>query len=275
MGRRRLADLFVVGREVVFDDGNGEAVKVWLQKISPLDHQNALRRANQARARVLARQLSDGSEWDISVAEATEMKREDKVNYLVMDEITGRIPAWEAELGSEEEWSKDGYLDGLKDSWEDGLSRRYQEDPTDEEAVHVFAEITRYTQIVEQRIDDEKEALTRDYEQRTDEEITHKVAEKLNQSKGDIAWLNEFRRCEIWLAVRDPRDHNKRYLESREELDMCSQEVLLRLLDEYREMSVDVTEGKDLPEPDNSSDSSESLENPEPAQASGLQAATA
>lgn len=266
---RRLSDLFVVGREVVFDDGQGDPVTVWLQKISPLDHSTALRRANQARARVVARQLDDASEWEVSITEAVEMSREAKIEYLVLDEIQGKLPAWEAELGDEEEWKKDGYLQGLKDSWDDGMSDRYAQDETDEEAAHVFNEMKRYTDLVQKQIDGEKENRTRDFETNDDDWLNHKVAEKLNQAKGDIAWLNEFRRSEIWLALRDPRDHNVRYLDSRDELDMLSQQVLIKLLTEYSEISVDPTEGKGSPEPDNSSDSSDSPESPEPAPASG------
>lgn len=270
MGKsRRLSDLFVVGREVTFDDGQGEPVKVWLQKISPLDHSTALRRANQARAKVVARQLDDTSEWEVSLTEAVEMTRAAKIDYLVMDEITGKIPAWEAELADEEEWKKDGYLQGLKDSWEDGMSKRYADDPTDEEAAHVFNEMQRYTDLVQKQIEGERENRTRDFDTQDEEWLNHKVAEKLNQAKGDIAWLNEFRRSEIWLAVRDPRNHNERYFDSREELDLLSQPVLIRLLTEYSEISVDPTEGKGSPEPDNSSDSSDSPESPEPAPASG------
>ena len=50
---RSLKDLYVVGKEVVLTDGEG-GVTVWLQKLNPVDHDTALRKANARRGATLA-----------------------------------------------------------------------------------------------------------------------------------------------------------------------------------------------------------------------------
>lgn len=275
MTPRRLSDLYVIGAPVVFDDGEGDPIEVWLQKISPLDHETALRRANLIRARVLARHADQSTDYEIARLEAEEMTAEDRISYLVMDAVSKKIPAYEAEASSEEPWSKDGYLQGLRDAWSDGLDERYQKDPEDPDALNVFNEMNKFMAIIEKRVEGEKVNLKREFEEKDEAWVLEQVTSKFLDGKADTAWLNEFRRAEIWLATREANNHRKHYFEKRDELDEVSQEVLVRLLNEYRALSVDATEGKDSAAQDSSSDLSESPENQETQTPSGLQAAEA
>ena len=76
--------------------------------------------------------------------------------------------------------------------------------------------------------------------------------------------------CELWLSVRDPENHNIRYFETREEIEHLSLEVRGTLLDEYRSISIDLVEGKELPAEATFSDSSTPPESPETEPSSGL-----
>ncbi len=267
---RRLSDLYVLGKTVSFDDGAGDPVEVWLQKISPLDHEAALRRANQARAQVLARQEADNIDRDIASLEAEELGPQSRIEYLVLDQVAKKAPALESEIASEEPWSENGYLQGLRDAWTDELAQRYLENPEDPEALHVFSEMKKFTEAVQERIEAEKDDIRADFEGRDEQYIFDKVVEKFLQNRADTVWLAEFRRAEIWLGTRDPKNRRKRYFEERSEIDELSQEVLIRLLTEYRSLIADPIEGKDLAAPHNSSESSESPENQETENPSGL-----
>ena len=272
MTPRRLADLYVVGKEVVFDDGAGDPVKIWLQKISPLDHETALRRANLTRSRILARNEASAVEADTALFEAEQMGHESRVEYLIVDAVQKKMPAFEAEAAAEEPWSKDGYLQGLRDAWADGLEARYLEDPEDEEALHVFNEMKKFSDIVQERIEEEKESVRADLETRDEKWVLNEVADRFLQSRADLSWLTEFRKAEVWLAARDPKNHRKRYFDDRSDVDELAQEVLIKLLEEYRDLIVEPVEGKDSAAQDTSLPSSESPDKQETDAPSGLTA---
>src|SRR3954469_5704211 len=59
---RRLGDLFVVGREVTFDDGQGAPISVYVRKLNTSEHERALRRANSERSKVLAAKTDKDSD---------------------------------------------------------------------------------------------------------------------------------------------------------------------------------------------------------------------
>ena len=62
MKRRRLADLYVRGKEVELNDGSGEPVVVWLHKLNGVDRESCLRRANAAKARFMIEADHEDSE---------------------------------------------------------------------------------------------------------------------------------------------------------------------------------------------------------------------
>lgn len=265
--KRRLTDLFVVGREVKFDDGHGEPLTVWLQKLNPVEHETAMRRAAGARSRVLSGK--DAAETELAQDEAEQLGREGWIEYLTSDVLSRKFPAIEAELAAEEEWSKDDYLQGLRDVWDSTMKNLLEEEPEAVDAQTVRDELQRFADALEQRIDGERENIRKDFEGKDDEDLERRVVDRLIGTRADLAWLGEFRKCEVWIATRDPDNHRKRYFESREEVDDLSHPVLLRLMTEYAELNVDPQEGKDSGVIPNSSPWSDSLDEEEMAEASG------
>lgn len=264
----RLEDLFVVGQELTIEDArNGRSVTVWLQKLNSLEHEKAMRRASAARSRVLSGR--EESELEMAQDEAGQLGREGWVEYLTADALNKKIPSIESELAAEEEWAESDYIQGLRDVWDATMRYIYEDDPLDAEASKIKEELKRFRDELEKRIDGERESIRRDFETKNSEDLERRVVDRLIQARGDMVWLAEFRKCEIWLATREPDDHHQLYFESRETVDKLSHEVLVQLMSAYQELSVEPIEGKDLGATHNSSASSESPEQQETDDSSG------
>lgn len=275
---RRLADLYVVGKMVAIDDGQGDPVEVWLQKLNPIDQEKAMRGANAARARFLAiRKDTDSDEYNSLYSQVYDVGDVDQlVEYLIAPELGKLAIARESELAEEDEWANDNYLQGLRDAWEGndetpGLMEVYHRNPEDKEAAAVYAGLKKFMEQVEKSLEGERKALKKEYANRDIERLREDVLVQLIDVQADIEWMKEFRKAEVWLAVREPNDPKKRYFSTREEVDELSLEVQTRLMEAYRSLSVDVVEGKDLEATEDSSPSPEPQSPQETVPSSGLQ----
>jgi hypothetical protein len=273
--RRRLQDLYVTGTAVHLDDGAGE-VEVWVQKLTPVDHETAMRRANAARARCLTVKKSpDSEEYQSCAMDVYETDDDALIAEIVEGELAQKRLALEAELAADEEWSKDDYLQGLEDAWSGGLNMTYGESPDDPEAKRVFIELKRFTDTVDEHLEDERQRLLKDRGTLSREELEERVIKERIETIADLEWMKEYRKCELWLSLRDPEDHNKRYFRQRPEVDELAQEVLGPLVRAYQDLAVEVLEGKDSGETPDSSPSSEPSTPGEGEQLSGQEGAAA
>jgi hypothetical protein len=272
--RRRLEDLYVIGRELSLDDGNDDPVVVWLQKLSPLDHDKAIRRAAAAKARVLiTRHDHDTESWQQAYSDVDELGGRDAlVEYLIAEEAAQIRESAERELAFAEEWSKDGYLTGLQDLWEDEekpMNVKYAEDPEDPDARRIFLELKRFSDTVEEKVAPEIEGLKRDYVEMPEEEIRERAVGQLIDLKSGLAWLREYRHCEVFFATREVGNHDVYYFSHHETVDRLATEVFVELSNAYQEMVVDIASGKDSPKSTSSSPSSEPPSEEEPSPVSG------
>lgn len=266
--RRKLLDLYKRGTEIMLNDGEGDPVTVWLEKLNPLDHDAALRRANAERARILIiRNDHDSEEYLSAYNDAVDFgDRDALIDYLVSIELADKIMSIEAELAADEKWSTNNMLDGLRDAWADGLDELYHsaetEEDRDSEAVRVFTALREFSTTVEVHVEKERVRLTRDYETVSDDELRTKVTDAFIETRANTRWLREYQRSLIFLAVRDPENHKEYYFESRKDVDQLATEVLDPLIDAYDALVVEVIEGKDSPQ---ATDSSVLSERPEGA----------
>lgn len=275
MPKRRLEDLWVVGRFEEFDDGKGEPVKVWLQKLSPVDTGAALRRANAARARVktLKQDRESDDFQDIWLEVLGWEDKDSLVAYLVVERQVRIEERVEAELAGEEEWANEGYLQGLRDSWAGGLEDAHIADPDSPEgqdAERVLAELTRFAGVAEQRCQPEIEAAKAELATRSIEDLREMALDRIINYRASEAWMEEFHRCELFYGVHPAENPRARYWRQRAELDALSGEVLNRLYMVYADLSVDVVEGKGSGETPISSGSSEPPPEPAMGESSGL-----
>jgi hypothetical protein len=245
MKTRTLADLYVRGREVKLDDGNGPPVVVWVQKLNPIENEKALRRANAYRATIFTQARDQESEMFLSaLSEVSRLTRDEILDQLSMLEVGVQQPAIEAEIEAEEEWSKDGYLQGLYDAWNDGLAEKYAEDPEDPEALRVFNAMQVFAKQVEKQVEKQIAFMRDELDTQETEKLRKKLGEATLLSRVDLQWMAEFRRCQVWLSVRDPKNHRAYYFDGRAEVDVLEQDTLLDLIRAYSEIEVDGVEGK-------------------------------
>lgn len=248
----KLSDLYVLGKELEVTGPEG-TVTVWLQKMNPVDHETALRRANARRANVLSisrfNDDSDEKKVELRASYMNELfdvapDRDSIIEFLATDRVSKVYAAREAELAAEDEWAEDDYLQGLKDSWNDEMSERFVMDAEDEEAARVMAELNRFNDELTKELVSEREVAVREFEGWSDEKLVKEATDKLIEAAADMEWLTEYRKCELWKGVRDPKT-KKFYFNSREEVDQLSGVILSQLIQGYSNLNVDSVEGKD------------------------------
>lgn len=257
--KRRLTDLWVVGRELTLDDGEGEPITVWLQKINAIESSEATRRCDAARARMLASRNSDDDEWQSMVTTVREYAGGDKariVGFLVLDKRNELERVAEAKLANEEEWSKDNYIQGLMDAWRDDLERRWLADNDDTEAANCKAELDRFAKEVADDVDSEVSLLTDAWGEEPSGQLEERMAQKLIEVDAGQAWMVELWACQIYFGTREVDNHKQRYFMSRDEVDTLAPRTYEALRQAYADLEVDVAEGKGLPAPTPSSPSS-------------------
>jgi hypothetical protein len=258
--KRRLTDLWVVGRELTLDDGEGDPVTIWLQKINAIDSAEATRRCDAARARLLAAKREDDDEWRSvvnTVREYANGANSRLVDFLLLEKHGDIQQSVEARLSNEEEWSKDNYIQGLYDAWREGLERRWLTDHDDEEASRCKAELDRFTAQVTADVESEVELLREGWSEQTGEQLEDRMAEKLLEMDAGQAWMTELWACQIYYGTREPEDRKQRYFTSREEVDALAPRTFESLREAYANLEVDIAEGKGSPAPTPSSPLSE------------------
>jgi hypothetical protein len=258
---RSLADLFVRGVELTLDDGGG-AIQVWLQKLNPVERETVIRKADSARARSLAGQNDKESEIYLSaIGDIDSLDRETKITMLVESERSRVTPMVQEEISLQDQWANEDYLQGLRDSWADKLNKRFLEDPDDVEAQRVQKELQRYVDQVNEAIEVKMADHRAQFSEAIPEkEIDNSVLKLTFKLRGDMVWVNEYQRSEIWQAVRKCEaekteegwdhskcDHKEKALPTRDDVDALMEPTLARLSGALLELTVDPLEGKDSP----------------------------
>jgi hypothetical protein len=281
MKKRRLSDLYVRGRELSVNDGEGEPIKVWVSKLNEIDRESVLRRANAAKARfMIDADDEDSEQFAAMYAESRDINsRHELILFIVSDDVNSARRRIESQTaGDEETWSKEGYLQGLVDAWigdetNPGLSATIQEDPADPEARRVSDELDRFEQEVRARVEAETHTLVKDWEDVDIDVLRRKATHLLLELKSSEEFVREFQRQQIFYSIREPNDHRKRYFATITEVDDLDEELRKYLVEQYESLVVPPDEGKESPPPADSSNSSDAPE--EAPETSGLVAASA
>ena len=259
--KRRLTDLYTFGKEVTINDDSGEdPVTVYLAKITELEQRQAIEKSSAARAKFLKieRDKNDPQRYFYvdQLETITDITSEQALAEIAAaGDLMEVHQSIEARLEEEEEWTKNGYLQSLRDAWIDGAEEDYLKDQEDEDAKRIYTELNRFAEQVEDEFESAKVDVLSDYMNRGIQELLDICVDKLIEIEGSTSWVEEFNRWRLFFAVRDPDNHKERYFESREELDYLSGEVVKTLVDHYESMSVAGTEGKDSAATQDSSDS--------------------
>lgn len=296
---RKASDLLVRGRPIVLSDedvdyekriGDGgepehdesgaviwdrvvlPPVTVWIAKLNSLEMDEARKHASRFRAIEMAR-LTDanGVDWQATYDQVAEMSREEIVQLLTDREMLGRRPVITArvlgelitgEEGDEEEneWAKDGYIEGL---WAE--MRASQERGEEPETDRIKAELDRFNEIVNEELKDEEDTQYAVFDSLGDEALLEKGATMMLEFEAGSRAQSEYELACIYFATRncagpdldDPRQrkclcrgankkHLDRHFESVDEVRGSDDEVRLTLLSTFEKIVVDPDEGKDL-----------------------------
>ena len=260
----RLGDLFVVGKHftVVGEGQDGEEIEipVWIQKLNPSEHEKAFIAGNSARAVVFAMKnehdREEKSKQYLSIVTEIDEISEDRnalVDLLAMTKTMELRVRREQELAHEEPWSENNYYQGLVDAWLEELQERYEDNPEDPEAKRVQEELSKFNEIVDNRVAKERDRVVEELLARPDEVLRKEAIEMIIESQADAIWVNEFRRHQIYYATRDPETKH-RYFEDVEEVFSLDPRIESQLNQFIDQVNVDSTTGKSSQEPQDSSD---------------------
>jgi len=246
--RRRLSDLYVVGEEVTFEDPEGDPIVVWVQKLSPVQHESVLRDSGAARAPILAlKRLPVGhDDLDPYESELEESLRQLSVAEILSAKKEGTIrAAKEDEVAAEDEWDKENYLQSLTDAWQDPLMAEWAKDNEHVEAKRVHDELERFNEQVEKKVKGEMRHVLKDYENMDKEEAHLEALHQIIDFASDVRWMTEYRRQEVYYAVRVSEDKRRElYFDGVEEVGELSTTVFQRLLKTFQNLAVNPLEVK-------------------------------
>jgi hypothetical protein len=253
--RRRLSDLFVVGEELEFDDGIGEPIKIWVQKLTNGETQQAVEASRPAKTKITAiKRLPDDHPAKLRYLDELESEgfdtQETLIDYLIQNKLEEERYSAEARIGAEDEWAKDDYLIGLQDAWNSELEEIWikgekEDEEKFKEADRVYKELRKFTDQVDREVEAARQELIYEYDDFSLEALQRKAVNKLIDDHGDNALLAAFRKQQLFYATRDGDNHSRRYFESVNEIDTLPTKIHSKLLLTYLEISVDGMEGKD------------------------------
>lgn len=272
--RRRLSDLYIVGKPFTVSDDQGE-VEVWLQKLNPLERETAIRKSGAMRARTLAYYMDkESDQYQAAVNDVVDFysDRESITQMIIATDLMKSRQSVEAEVAADEKWSKDGLLIGLIDSWQEELKDRFAEDPNDVEAKKVFDLMGEFDAEVDERVQAQKVRLEKEKLDLALEELRDVAVERVIETQAINAFIEEFDVQRLLFGVREPDDHKEYYFKDRLEIKALPENLRSTLTIAYAELEVDVIEGKDSPGTEDSSPSSEESGTEDQVPASGLKA---
>ena len=256
--KRSLKDLYQIGKvyeirgPVQGEDDVIEMVDipVWVSKISQLEERECANRASRARGALqailhLPLDHSDWDEYKYRVLDYDMAGRDDQIIFLINTEMEQYKLSAREKLADTDEWAKDDYLISLEEAWESSLRDVYIQDSDDPEAKRVFDALKKFMDEIEKEVEAEQINLIEGYSDETDEEILEKTLRGFIDAESNAAFVNEFRKWQIFYSIRQVDDHSERYFESREELDYLDDTILADLKEAFMSMSVDALEGKD------------------------------
>lgn len=246
---RKLVDLYKSGVEVIFEEGTQDEVVVWVQKLIPPETQQALKRANTERSKVLTiKHLPAGSESREefrSDLERVYTTREDRVSLIASEAIAQAFESAQAEEAGREEWTKDDYLTGLQESWDDDVQGKIDAgEEVEPESQRIYDEIQRFNARVAENYKKRETKIFRDYKAKSQADLDEEALTALIEAEATSAWLQEFRKSQVWLATREMTNHRELYFENRSEIDELATQVLTRLLTTYTALEVSPSDAK-------------------------------
>jgi hypothetical protein len=275
--RRRLGDLYVRGKEFTVDDGTGDPVTVWLQKLNELERDAVLRRASACKARYLLDAEQEETELFVGTMSSVReyVDRPGMIDIVIGEDLVKAQQRIEAQITHDENgWGKDNKIGDLIDAWTGsddtpGFAAAFAEDENDPEALRIKGEVEAFEADVARAVEEERQRLIADCEDKPENELSRLAAHQILKRRADEEFMKEWNRQQIFYAIRELDDHHKRYFGTLQEVDDLHDYVREMLERQCSLLFVEASEGKDSPLVTNSSTSSEPTDEATPVD-SGL-----
>lgn len=246
---RTLFDLFVIGKELTIEDGQGgDPVVLWIQKMNSVENEKALKAANAAKAGIMALKRVKGPSEDKEVymqqIETFVNDRDDAIEFLAAEEIQRAAISREAEIGARDEWAEEDYLESLREAWESKLSDVWVANPEEPEAKRVYDELKRFQAQVEELVDVDRKVIARKFASLSEDKLKKQVLDSFIDVAADMEWVNTYRKYEVYYGTRHQEDHTKLYFTSVEQVDLLTPQVFNILMVAFKNLNVEPLEGK-------------------------------
>lgn len=259
----RLSDLYKVEKQIVVSDGETN-IPIVVRKVSPIQMDTIRRRAKATQVLVEHAKSRPDSELFLeqlgNIEDVLADDRDELLGLVVESHLAKRSAKIQAKVmeGDGSEWAKDDYLKSLFEAWDGGMSERFAEDETDVDAKKVQDEIERFTEEVDRDLEEERDRLRDELSFTSIERLKDYAAEILLERVALTMWHDEFVTNRVFFATRNDVPERSQYFDDLDEVRGLDERVLQKIDDVYEEMSVDPLEGKDLPQPQSSSQQPES-----------------
>lgn len=270
---KRVTDLFIEGRELVFgDDGSGEPVVVWINKLNAFEEEEARRDGLAARAERLLELNAPGNRERAALEMSTKgLNHEELVDSLVSMYFDQDYMGAMDDVDSNPEWrDRLLFLQRMNQLHDDaGIN-------DDDERRKRFRDVNgQYFEAIRDAAGKRQEERKKDFLTETDEELTTKHMEVTLDRVATLAHLNERRVTEFFFALRDCQGvqvdgvwthascPHPQLLESRQQIRGLPDAMLSAMGDALAGLTVDRRTAGNSDAPTNSSESLEPVSPPE------------
>jgi len=265
---RRLPDLFVVGKEVVFKDDSGEDVVMWLQVLNPWEVQEARNDAQGARGRVVMAVKDIGSREFDAIKGAFLRRSKDSA---IQEILSAKYSEWFMQatnaIDSDPEWQERMEVIRTAD--------QTQPASMSEEETALLAKLNvEYMAAINKHIEDESDYYKGHLERMTQEELLEEYTELWLDRRGNTVAITEYGISEIFYGARvcdakpdeegkftkashaECNGHKEKVFESREEVRVLPEEMFTVIREGFDDLAMSVRDAKNSARQGSSSDSS-------------------
>ena len=270
-----IRDLFVRGEDAevrFFAEGEMQHIPVYLKKPTPLEQQEAQRKARIVKARTRLR-LAEGEDRLALEQELGSLEKDDLIGVLMsfhaseLDQRAHNDVLYGKDYGSD--WSSEGedmiaLSQAHTDRWgeiiDDNELRAKEEvelvdTDKDPELMRIQAKIDKFNEEKTERENDLVESKMADMRKWKKSTVFEKAMDKYVEVEADLAFYQEYQLYMLYEAVRFPDDHAKHYFQSPNEILEYPQVIRAQLSAAYEAMDMGAEHIKNLGSLLSSSDS--------------------
>jgi len=261
-----IRDLFVRGEEAeirFFAEGEMQHISVYLKKPTPLEQQEAQRKARIVKARTRLR-LSDGDDRLALEQELASLEKDGLIDVLMsfhsgeLEQRAHNDILYSKEYGSD--WTSTGedmiaLSQAHTDRWgeiiDDNELRAKEEvelvdTDKDPELMRIQKKLDKFNKEKTERESDMTEKKVADMNKWKKSTVFDKTMEKYVEVEADLAFYQEYQLCMLYEAVRFPDDHVKHYFQSPDEILEYPQVIRAQLSAAYEAMDMGAEHIKNL-----------------------------